>query len=71
LSSSRPIVGQSALYAIVEVASLKIGFKLPVNRLRVLPVKPQSEFFALLRRESVYCPFGILQTAFHLIPFVP
>lgn len=65
------MVGQSALYAIVEAARLKIGLKVPVNRLRMLPVKPQSEFFALLRRESVYCPFDILQTAFHLIPFVP
>ena len=65
------MVGHSALYTIVKAARLKIGLKLPVNSLRVLPVKPQSQFFALLRRESVYRPFDIPQTAFHLIPFVP
>ena len=65
------MVGHSALDTIVKAARLKIGLKLPVNSLRVLPVKPQSQFFALLRRESVYRPFDIPQTAFHLIPFVP
>ena len=65
------MVGHSALDTIVKAARLEIGLKLPVNRLRVLPVKPQSQFFALLRRQSVYRPFDILQTAFHLIPFIP
>ena len=65
------MVGHSALDTIVKAARLKIELKLPVNRLRVLPVKPQSQFFALMRRESVYRSFDIPQTAFHLIPFVP
>jgi hypothetical protein len=51
--SSGLMVGQCVIDAIVDAACLKVVRKLLIDRLWVRLIKPQIEFFSLLRRESV------------------
>jgi hypothetical protein len=54
------VVGQGAIDAVVYAARVKVGFKLLINWLRIMLVKPLIEFFALRRRKSVYRAFNLL-----------
>jgi hypothetical protein len=60
LGSSGLVVGKGAVNTVVDAPRLKVGFKLLVNRLRIVSVKPLVQFFPLLRREGVYCAFNLL-----------
>ena len=61
------MVGQSAIDTLVDATCSKIGPQLRVDRLRVVLVKPQMEFFPLPRRESVYGAFDFLYGGIHAI----
>ncbi len=50
---------------------MKIGLQLFINRLRVLPIKPQRQFFSLIRCQSAYRPFYVLQATIHAILLAP
>ncbi len=64
------MVRQNAIDKIIKATRMKIGLQLFINRLRVLAIKPQRQFFSLMRRQSVYRPFYVLQAGIHPIPFV-
>jgi hypothetical protein len=57
---SRIVVGQRAHYAVVESSCLEIGFKLRINRLRIVLVKPFEELFHLLWFERRDCSFDFV-----------
>jgi hypothetical protein len=54
------MIGQSAIDTAVDAASFKIGLELSVDSLRVALIKPDEQFFQLLRRECVYRTFNFL-----------
>ena len=54
------MVSQGASDTVVDSSSVKVGFKLRVDELRVAPIKPLIQFFSLLGRKRVYGPFDFL-----------
>jgi hypothetical protein len=54
------VVGQGAIDTVVNARGFEVGLKLGVDRLRMVLVKPQAQFFYLLQRERVYCAFNFL-----------
>jgi hypothetical protein len=46
------MIRQSAIDAVVDSAGVEAGLKLRIDRLRVVLVKPQVEFFSLLRSKG-------------------
>jgi hypothetical protein len=46
------MIRQSAIDAVVNSAGVEAGLKLRIDRLRVVLVKPQVEFFSLLRSKG-------------------
>jgi hypothetical protein len=63
LCSSGSVIGQGAIDTVIDAAPFKIGFKLRVDTLRVVLIKPLIQFFHLLGRERLYCAFDVLHGA--------
>jgi len=61
------MVGQSAIDSVVDSPGIEVGFKLRVDRLGVVLVEPQIQFFSLLRSERVYGAFDVLYGAVHAL----
>ena len=59
------MVGQSAIDSVVDTPGIKVGLKLRVDRLGVVLVEPQIQFFSLLRCKCVYGAFDVLYGAIH------